>query len=146
MTKAQQRKQEGLDLISRMYLAGSSREEIAAASGYKIRTVGIYLSEMGLLHKDPEGSRQLEKIIRMWDDGRKLWEIRDATGLSEGRISQILAENGRRRRHLEPYGIRETETEGMINEHTVFADDTPRIYRFRIKGKEWIDITELFGR
>ncbi len=57
LTKAQRRKRENRELIRRMYLAGSSREEIAEAAGYAVGTVCEYLSDMGMLRRRDDGKR-----------------------------------------------------------------------------------------
>lgn len=145
MTRAQQRKQDKLEIIRKMYLSGSCREEIAQASGCTVLTVGQYLSGMGLLPHRTGGSRTQE-ILRLDDEGKKLREISAQTGLSMGRISRILSKNGRRR--VPQYGSSETsqEYEGLINEHTVYADNTVRTYILCDRGKRWVDVTETFGK
>ena len=69
LTKAQRRKRENRELIRRMYLAGSSREEIAEAAGYAVGTVCEYLSDMGMLRRQDDGKR-LEKMLRLHDEGK----------------------------------------------------------------------------
>lgn len=149
MDGAQQRKQDKLDTVRRMYLSGSCREEIAQETGYTVLTVGQFLSGMGLLPHRTGGSRTQE-ILRLDDEGMKLREISAQVGLSMGRVSRILNKNGRRR--TGQYGSSQSgsksdqEFEGLINEHTVYADNRHRVYLFRDRGKKWQDITELFGR
>ena len=95
------------------------------------------------------GSRTQE-ILRLDDEGMKLREISAQVGLSMGRVSRILNKNGRRR--TGQYGSSQSgsesdhEFEGLINEHTVYADNRRRVYLFRDRGKKWQDITELFGK
>ena len=96
LTKAQRRKRENRELIRRMYLAGSSREEIAEAAGYAVGTVCEYLSDMGMLRRQDDGKR-LEKMLRLHDEGKSLKEIGAEVGLSIGRVSAVLGKNGRRR-------------------------------------------------
>lgn len=73
MTGAQQRKQEKLEIIRRMYFSGSCREEIAQTSGCTVMTVGQYLSGMGLLpHR--RGASMTREILRLDDEGKKLRE------------------------------------------------------------------------
>lgn len=139
VTEAQKKKQEKMGTIREMYLSGSGRKEIAEAAGYTVRTVSLYLSSMGLLrrHEDKTG-----EIIRLSDEGKKLAEISREVGLSEGYISSILSKNGRGRR----MDRGDKEPDGLIDENTVFADNTPRICCLRYQGKDWMDITELIAR
>ena len=89
LTKAQRRKRENRELIRRMYLAGSNREEIAEAAGYAVGTVCEYLSDMGMLRRQDDGKR-LEKMLRLHDEGKSLKEIGAEVGLSIGRVSAVL--------------------------------------------------------
>lgn len=141
VTEAQKRKQEKMGTIREMYLSGSSREEIAEAAGYNVSTVSLYLSSMGLLHRPTKKEKENE-IIRLSDEGKKLSEISREVGLAEGTVSRILRVNGRGRRT----GSGKKEPDGLIDENTVFADNTPKIYCLRYQGKDWMDITELVAR
>ena len=105
LTKAQRRKRENRELIRRMYLAGSSREEIAEAAGYAVGTVCEYLSDMGMLRRQDDGKR-LEKMLRLHDEGKSLKEIGAEVGLSIGRVSAVLGKNGRRRAEIAVPGDR----------------------------------------
>lgn len=145
LTKAQRRKRENRELIRRMYLAGSSREEIAEAAGYAVGTVCEYLSDMGMLRRQDDGKR-LEKMLRLHDEGKSLKEIGGEVGLSIGRVSAVLVKNGRRR--VTDYGARDREPveDSLVSGDTIYADNTPKIYCYRYQGKEWTDITELIAR
>lgn len=145
MTKAQRRKRENREIIRKMYLAGSSREEIAEAAGYKVQTVSEYLSDMGLLHRQDAG-RKLQQILELHDEGKSLKEISAGVGLSMGRVSTVLCKNGRRR--VTDYGLRDREPAGdsLISEYTIYADDTVRTYPCHYQGKNWIDMTEMLAR
>lgn len=141
MTQAQKKRQERIEVIREMYLSGTGRKEIAEAAGYTVRTVNIYLSSMGLLHRRPDEDKT-DEIIRLSDSGKKLAEISMEVGLSEGRIGRILSENGRGRR----MGSSKKEPDGLIDENTVFAVYKPRISFLydRRSGKRYIDETELY--
>lgn len=145
LTKAQRRKRENRELIRRMYLAGSSREEIAEAAGYAVGTVCEYLSDMGMLRRQDDGKR-LEKMLRLHDEEKSLKEIGAEVGLSIGRVSAVLVKNGRRR--VTDYGTRDREPveDSLINENTIYADNTVRIYPYHYWGKNWIDVTEQYAR
>lgn len=145
LTKAQRRKRENRELIRRMYLAGSSREEIAEAAGYAVGTVCEYLSDMGMLRRQDDRKR-LEKMLRLHDEGKSLKEIGAEVGLSIGRVSAVLGKNGRRR--VMDYGTRDRDPaeDSLVSEDTIYADNTPKIYCYRYQGKEWTDITELIAR
>lgn len=144
MTAAQKRKREKLEFIKGMYLSGSSREEIAAAAGYTVLTVGKYLGDLGLLHRQTSKEKTID-IIRLSDEGRKLDEISKAVGISIGTISRILGENGRGRRI--DHGENE-EPVGLITENTVFAVYKPNVYSWfdRRSGINYLDVTELISR
>lgn len=145
MTKAQRRKWENRELIRKMYLAGSSRKEIAEAAGYKVQTVSVYLSDMGLLHRQ-DADRRLQQILKLHDAGKSLKEISAEVGLSMGRVSTVLCKNGRRR--VTDYGLRGREPveDSLISEDTIYADDTIRTYPCHYQEKNWIDMTEMLAR
>ncbi len=118
LTKAQRRKRENRELIRRMYLAGSNREEIAEAAGYAVGTVCEYLSDMGMLRRQDDGKR-LEKMLRLHDEGKSLKEIGAEVGLSIGRVSAVLGKNGRRR--VIDYGTRDRDPaeDSLVSEDTI---------------------------
>jgi len=69
----------------------------------------------------------------------------DAFG-ENGKGYSHLGKNGRRR--VSAYGSRckEPECDSLVNENTVYADNTPRTYRFHYQGKNWVDVTETISR
>lgn len=143
MTAAQRRKAENMKVIKEMHLAGKSREEIAAAVGYKVSSVGSYLSNMGLIVTD-NCENHIEQIGKWWEAGRTLKYISEKTGYSQTRISKVLRKYGYKQKKR--FGVNEPE---LVNENTVFADEeqeeTERVYAC---GK-WYKVVperEIFGR
>lgn len=63
-----------------------------------------------------------------------------------GRVSRILNKNGRRRTGQYGSSGSDQEPDGLINEHTVYADNTVRTYILYDRGKKWVDVTETLGK
>ena len=116
----------------------ASVEEMAKDLGVTTNAIYSYIAELGLKKKKYHEAQK--KVLEMYLAGEKISEISKTLDVSVAFIHKEIKAAGLKPR--KEYVISESN---LINENTVFADDSVKIEMLVINGKRYQDVTQIFG-
>ena len=137
MRKTGERKKR-LQRVLELHEQNVSVEEMAKDLGVTTNAIYSYIAELGLKKKKYHEAQK--KVLEMYLAGEKVSEISKALDVSVSFIHKEIKAAG-----LKPRKEFVVSEENLINENTVFADDSVKIEMLVINGKRYQDVTQIFG-
>lgn len=134
--KGQRKKR--LQRVLELHEQNASVEEMAKDLGVTTNAIYSYIAELGLKKKKYHEAQK--KVLEMYLAGEKISEISKTLDVSVAFIHKEIKAAGLKPR--KEYVISESN---LINENTVFADDSVKIEMLVINGKRYQDVTQIFG-
>lgn len=137
--KGQRKKR--LQQARELYEQGYSVEGMAREMNVTVSTVYGYIAELGLKKKKYQDTQK--KVIDMYTEGKKVSEISETLGVSVSFIHKEIKKAGLKPR--KEFVTFVTSESSLINEKTIFADNSVKIESLVINGKRYQDVTQIFG-
>ena len=124
--------------VRQMFAQKKSEKEIAEVLGVSVSTIYGDIRQLGLRNKN---SAQLHKeILSLYASGKTLMEISFLLDVSKRYISAVVRKNG-----ISTHRNFVVVEKNLIDENTVFADNSVNLEKLVVDGKKYLDITQALA-